>query len=166
MKNSINLLPEWVQNSQQWRNLWIKIVAIQVVIFVFISIFFNMLISWEARLNLLIDQTEVLVIPTIPEEILSARTLAELIDENIEEFKSLWLIAIINTVPESTRLTQLYYRNSVITLTAITNNLIDIETHQQNLADTLLFEWILAGRIIGIRNGMYDYELRIGVIRN
>ena len=170
----IDLLPSWAQESKRRRASTLRIAAIQVAIFSFLFLSMIMLNRLENRAIRRVDaltSTIQLFDPAWEQVAADAATAISqasqmesfLLSHGTYAFDSTWLTAIIQTVPNGVRLVRMDYINKQITLTATTENIALAEVHRYSIAEVETFDSVQLGRVVGLDNGNYNYELSISV---
>jgi len=174
---SINLLPHTIEKCKQNRRLKISMAVLQVAIFLCIGVAILFLYNWEQRIitqsyNLAesiatFDERPLLLVA----ELEHARAIRSYFDDfflaNVpEDFNTLWVAAILETLPDNATPTQLNYNQWEIVLLGEAGNIADAQMHRQKLVDAGLFEYVSLNSITLLGNGIYSYELHIRVRQN
>ena len=150
----------------------IRIAAFQVAIFLLLGtcwLTFKMLevnaVNRQAAISVFLEAFD-----SIPEqaarEAASIRSYAWQVEDFLYRYGTYyfypgWLIAILETTPIGTRITQFSYADAQITITAETTDIATAEIHRRAIEST--FQNAGMGRVIGLGHGLYRYELLIRI---
>jgi len=169
---SVNLLPHTIEKCKQTRRLKISIIVLQVAIFLCIGMVILFLYNWEQRV---LEQSHGLAesIADFDErplllmaELEQTRTITRYFDDFVlanipADFNTLWVTTILETLPDSARLTQLNYNPLGIVLLGEAEDIACAQSHRQKLIDSGVFDYVSLHSIDLLGNGMYRYELHV-----
>jgi len=171
MKN-IDLLPIWARKIKHRRIQAFIIATVQVVIF--LSIFTVLFVfytlaqrefaienEWSARLQFIDPAWENAATTAAAAMSNAAQLESFLINNNTYPFDAAWFISMIETVPHEAEIVRMVYSDAEILITVRVADIALAEIHRHNIASAALFYNVMLGRIIGLGEGFYSYELRI-----
>ena len=171
----MNLLPPWAKEPRQFRILIIRTVAIQVaflllvglVVFV-LSTLENRMLARSNQLSVLLQDFDVLVEQAAQDADLARAYVFQLDDffymHRIHPFNPAWLTVLLETVPVGVDLVSAHYASETIVITAETTNIAIAEIHRRAIAQTDVFYDVRVGRVVGLGDYGYVYDLRIRVL--
>jgi len=173
----ISLLPYEMQRQKLARKIKLWMIGIQIGVFFVLGTTFLLFSLWERMVenrthNLTMhietfDGTPVIVAMRVDETRRMLEFFEEYYRENFPvEFDTVWVITIMEKLPENARLTRISYRRQEILVEGEVEDLMDMEAHRVGLLEADFFETAQQGRVVLLDSGMFSYELRIGVRLN
>jgi len=167
----LNLLPHHIEARKKTRKIKLMMLVTQAAIFLCIGLTLLLLRNLEQNItvraghfNFEFNENHAQAAIELEEARARSRHFDVFYLENFSvDFNVVWFSAIINSLPQSANISQLSYNQSEILFLGGITDTADIEIHRQGLLDTDLFNYVRLGRVHLLENGMFSYELRIGI---
>jgi len=168
----INLLPAWARKKKQRRIMILTTATVQVAIFlpIFAILFVYASLEqrelatageWNARLQFIDPTWEQTATAAAAIRSNTAQLEDFLLNNSTYPFDAAWFAAIIETIPHGAEIVRMVYFDAEILITARTANITLAEIHRRAIASEEIFYNVMLGRIVGLDEGYYNYELRM-----